>query len=209
MTMIKIMMIMIMIMLMTTTIFKKWLRTKIQDYILYSAKQNEQVEIQVRPCKTIFCKAKLKVGELKFAPMSTNIHFAFRDVKVPDSAVMLNELQVQPGEFRVPYIMPKVLLDEGKAQPFVVPYWLVKTSDDKSACNMELQMQKVNGSSSFGNNGCKMLVEIPMLTNSVALGVGAELVFYKAPSKNPAKRGVPEPSAKPPLAKRARKAKAK
>ena len=43
MMMIIIIMIIIMIMLMTTTIIEKWLRTKIQDYILYSAKPNEVI----------------------------------------------------------------------------------------------------------------------------------------------------------------------
>ena len=43
MTMIIIIIITIIIMLMTTTIIEKWLRTKIQDYILYWAKLNEVI----------------------------------------------------------------------------------------------------------------------------------------------------------------------
>ena len=116
---------------------------------------------------TVPVAAKYK---LRLVPLSTNVLHTKPGVKIAHSGVELFSLQHNESTISV-YTTPKIQVPtDGKSKEaeFLVPFWFVGVTQDKSAANMELVMCE----------GRSSAVKVPCFANKKQLKAGDTLLQY-------------------------------
>ena len=147
-------------------------------YTQYKGKQDQMLEMVVKPQKGLFATKQISEGELKLVPVGP-ISFGEATKKTPANVVIL---PTSESISKVLYITQK-LVTQKQAEAdgldeFMVPFWFVRDIQDKSYSNTKYEEVSVNVA--VGKK--KVTLQIPILTNSADLKPGDEILSYKVDS---------------------------
>ena len=106
--------------------------------------------VQTHPTRGLVAAKLLKVHELTFVPLTPNIGFVASTAKdLPNGCVVVRSgfTSSESGKQMLPILTSKVVVPEQdslqdtnrkQAEPFMVPFWLVRTSQDSAKANLSV-----------------------------------------------------------------------
>ena len=140
-----------------------------------------------RPNKTVFAGKGFAASRLAIVPLSPTVGIAVTG-KVPNAAVSVGDsfelggISLQAliqAKVEVPIELPSASGCSGKkCDPFVVPFWFVRSSDNQSHCNMEMSTMDILINTSHKALSVETLVRIPVMRNTQAVKAKDELIVY-------------------------------
>ena len=144
----------------------------------------------------VFAAADCAPGTMKLIPYSSNVSHTNRDgdnnTKKPSGAHVRFTLQMKSGAAKYEVVFtaasaPKP--DKSAAKPFakelLVPYWMVQSTNNKEAANMQqsrLTLHMTLGTDNEDEPSIDESVKIPILINTKPVQVGDELIVYRGPA---------------------------
>ena len=143
-----------------------------------------------------FAAADCAPGTVKLIPYSSSVSHTNREGennnKYPNGAHVKLTLQMKSGGGKYEVVFsaasaPKA--DKSVAKPFakelLVPYWMVQSTNNKEAANMQeskLTLHMTLATDNEDEPSIDEFVKIPILTNTKPVQVGDELIVYKGPA---------------------------
>ena len=146
--------------------------------------------MQTKPHKAVLAGQSYAIGKLALAFETSRVMMTKPGDQKPSNGLactvpkeLIEDHPTVPLD-RSFFLMPMLATD------FQVPAWAVRQADDDSKVNMAIKMQSItmNVSTKFGreNRSEKVVIEVPILVNTVAIADGSEL-FVKKPAAQPKK----------------------
>jgi hypothetical protein len=159
-----------------------------------SWKYGVDVEVQMKPKRSVFTRKAYRANELVLVPFTTNVYLAdsangptnccsfgvmskhpVSGRNISGYAVAKNELPTDP--YVEQRARPKV------SQPMVAPIWLVSTTADSVSANMHPFCSEVEIVTKAGGVEQRRTVGVPCIRNTRALKLGDELILAEAAKK--------------------------
>ena len=164
------------------------------------------MQIQIAPRKGVFCLEKLQPKTLKLVPRTSHVTVV-QEGSEPTNSLVASITGLKHPVSGKPLVgilsAPKMNIpsaDEYAADPNshkydFVPYWLMQTTPDTGAANVEMGVVAMNVSTALkgaSSDRATLTIGIPILTNSKTLQPGTELLQFKA-QKRKDELEVPQP----------------
>ena len=149
----------------------------------------DKVMVQTHPTRGLVAAKILKVHELTLVPLTPNIGFVASTAKdLPKGCVVVRGgfTSRESGKQMLPILTSKVVVPDQdslqdtnrkQAEPFMVPFWLVQTSQDSARAN--LSVDTVPSTIHTKNGGAPQDINIPVLKNNIQIQKGAHIYVYK------------------------------
>ena len=168
--------------------------------------EHAKMEIQIAPRKSVFCLEKLPPKTLKLVPRSSNVSVVQEGAE-PKHCPLISITGLKHPVSGKPLVgtvsAPKMNVpsaDQYAADPEsdkydIVPHWLVQTTPDTGAVDVEIGVVTMNESTALkgaSSDHATLTIGIPILTNSKTLQPGTELLQFKA-QKRKDELEVPQP----------------
>ena len=128
-----------------------------------------------RPSKAVFAGKGFTAGKLALVPLSPIVGIAAKG-KVPRAAISVGDSFEHGGvslqaftqaKVEVPSELPSASgCSDKKPNPFVVPFWLARSSDIQSHCNMEMGTIDIMLTTTSKAISIETLVRIPVMRNT-------------------------------------------
>ena len=141
-----------------------------------------------RPSKAALAGEGFTAGKLALVPLSPIVGIAAKG-KVPSAAISVGDSFEHGGVSLQAFIQAKVEVpselpsasgcSDKKPNPFVVPFWFVRSSDNQSHCNMEMGTIDIMLTTTSKAISIETLVRIPVMRNTHSVKAKDELVVYQ------------------------------
>ena len=151
------------------------------------------VKLQTKPSKSVYSDIAHQPGKLVLVPETTRITCQSGSAQPPNGGLQCEVPEHMKTNGQTYWLMPQY------SEKYAVPAWIVRTTEDDSAANIEVQQRQIyvsasssKGAGSKGKGNQSSCFTIPVLTNSKAVKKGDELFIYKEPQPKAkvAKRGL-------------------
>ena len=132
---------------------------------------NTDLRLQMKPSRTVIAGINFAVGKLVLVPVSQRI--------IKSSEVPAGGFECKVSGTDKYYVTPMFVPTD-----FVVPAWIVKTTEDADEANMDVCYKQVTVTSTYNRGSSKVVVQVPILVNKVPVKKDVELMYFReAPAK--------------------------
>ena len=132
---------------------------------------NTDLRLQMKPSRTVIAGINFAVGKLVLVPVPQRI--------IKSSGVPAGDYECKVSGTDKYYVAPMFVPTD-----FVVPAWIVKTTEDADEANMDVCYKQVTVTSTYNRGSSKVVVQVPILVNKVPVKKDVELMcFHDAPAK--------------------------